>query len=470
MIDLKNITIVSVHKSLIGGEFTARELAEAYLKNIEEKNKDLNAYLEVFADVLEQADAADARIKSGEKDNLLLGIPLAVKDNILIEGRRVGAASKILEGYVAPWSATAIKKLQEKGVVFLGRTNMDEFAMGGSTENSAYGVTKNPHDLSRVPGGTSGGSAAAVASGMALAALGSDTGGSIRQPSAFCGTVGFKPSYGAVSRHGLIAAVSSFDQIGPITKNVEDAEIIFSAIRGVDPYDATTANISSREVASKKIGIVTSLLEIEGLDPEIRKVFDLSVEKFKSEGYEIVQIDLPNISYSLSAYYIINPAEISSNMARFDGMRFGAKKEGDNLLQDYLKTRGELLGAEVKRRIMIGTYVLSSGYYDAFYGKANAVRELIKNDFKKAFEKVDAILLPTTPSTAFKIGEKSNNPLEMYLADIFTVAANIASVPAVSIPCGMSSSGLPIGMQLMGAYGQDLNLLEIAKVFESTVY
>ncbi len=466
MIDLKNLTIMKAHEALVSGEYTARDLAEAYLKNIKEKNPELNAYLEVFDDVLEQADKADLRIKSGEKDNLLLGIPIAIKDNLLVEGRRVGAASKILEGYVAPYTGTAIGKLIERGVVLLGRTNMDEFAMGGSTENSAYGVTKNPNDLTRVPGGTSGGSAAAVASNMALAAIGSDTGGSIRQPSAFCGTVGMKPSYGAVSRHGLIAAVSSFDQIGPITKTIEDSEIIFDCIRGVDAYDATTKELANHKKPRKKIGVMQSLIEVDGIDPEVKKNFNDSLENFKNAGYEIVDIDLPNISFALSIYYIINPAEISSNMARFDGVRFGAKVEGDNLLADYMKTRGELLGAEVKRRIMIGTYVLSAGYYDSYYGKAGKVRELIKDDFAKVFKTVDAVLTPTTPSPTFKIGEKSGNPLEMYLADIFTVTANLAGIPAISIPSGQTASGLPLGIQLMGPYGEDNLLFEIGKDFE----
>lgn len=470
MIDLKNLTITKAHDALVKGEYSARDLSEAYLKEIEKKNPELNAYLEVFDDVLEQADRADARIKAGEKDNVLLGIPIAVKDNILIEGRRVGAASKILEGYVAPWSATAIKKLIEKGVVFLGRTNMDEFAMGGSTENSAYGVVKNPSDTSRVAGGSSGGSVAVVAADLALAALGSDTGGSIREPAAFCGVVGYKPSYGAVSRHGLIAMASSLDQVGPIAKTVQDAQIIHDAISGVDLYDATTIAFTDTKALTKRIGIVPALLEVEGLDPEVRKNFDESVARLKSLGYVIVPIELPHVSYALSVYYIICPAEVSSNMARFDGMRFGQRVSGGNLLADYMDTRGQLLGAEVKRRIMIGTYVLSSGYYDAYYGKATAVRELIKKDFAKAFDLsadgVDAILTPTTPTPAFKIGEKSTNPLEMYLADIFTITANLAGVPAISIPSGETIDGLPIGMQLLGPYGEDHLLFEIGKDFE----
>ncbi len=466
MIDLPTLTIQKAHESLVKGEYSARDLAEAYLKEIAKKNPEINAYLEVFDDVLLQADNADQRLKAGEHDNLLLGIPLAIKDNILIEGRRAGSASKVLEGYVAPWSATAIKKLIDKGVVFLGRTNMDEFAMGGSTENSAYGVTKNPHDTSRVAGGSSGGSAAAVAANLALGALGSDTGGSIREPAAFCGVVGYKPSYGVVSRHGLMAMASSLDQIGTFAKTVSDAEIIFNAILGVDLYDATTIETSKHGKKTMRIGVVSKLFEMEGIDPGVKSVFEKSVEDLKSKGYEIVDVDLPHLDYSLAVYYIICPAEVSSNMSRFDGMRFGAKVEGSNLLEDYMKTRGNLLGAEVKRRIMIGTYVLSSGYYDSYYGKAGAVRELIKQDFKIAFLKVDAILMPTTPSPAFKIGEKTANPLEMYLADVFTVSANIAGIPAISIPKGETTSGLPIGMQLIGAFKDDDKLLEIAKALE----
>lgn len=469
MINLNTLTIKKAHESLVSGVFTARELAEAYLNNIESKNKELNAYLEVYDDVLLQADESDKRIKNGEHNNMLLGIPMALKDNILVEGKKVTAASKILEGYVAPYTATVIKKLQDMGVVFLGRANMDEFAMGASTENSAFGVTKNPNDTSRVAGGSSGGSAAIMASDMALVTLGSDTGGSIRQPAAFCGVVGFKPTYGAVSRHGLIAMSSSLDQIGPITKCVEDAEIIFDAIRGVDAYDATTITIEPQAKMNRKIGVMSSLLEIDGIDPEIKKNFAESVERFKKLGFEIVEIDLKNISHALEVYYIICPAEVSSNMSRFDGVRFGKKIEGDNLLEDYLKTRGELLGSEVKRRIMIGTYVLSSGYYDAYYSKAVKAKELIKNDFKKVFEDVDIVLTPTTPSPAFKIGEKSNNPLEMYLADVFTVTANIAGIPAISIPSGKSESGLPLGVQLMGAYKNDKAVFSIAKEFEDSL-
>ena len=466
-IDLKSLTIKKAHDAFVNGEYTAEDLASAYLENIKLHNDELNAYLEVFDDVLEQARKADLRIKSGEHDNLLLGIPFAIKDNILIEGRKVSAASKILEGYVAPWSASVMKKLIKKGVVLIGRTNMDEFAMGGSTENSAYGVTRNPCDKERVPGGSSGGSAASVASMMALVALGSDTGGSIREPASFCGVVGFKPSYGAVSRHGLIAMASSLDQIGPFANNVSDAEIVFDAIRGKDEYDATSIELANPSPKSKKIGIVSKLTSVDGIEKEVKEAFDKAVSDMKNAGYEIVDVELPNIDYSLAVYYILCPAEVSSNMSRFDGMRFGERVSGKDLLQDYMNTRGSLLGKEVKRRIMIGTYVLSAGYYDSYYGKATAVRELIKNDFRKAFEKVDAIMMPTSPTRAFKIGEKTSNPLEMYLADIFTVAANIASVPAISVPVKLAFGELPIGIQFYGPYTKDKSLFAIASDFEN---
>ncbi len=466
-IDLSQLTIEKAHNALMAGDFTAEDLTRAYLDAIKEKNQDLNIYLEVFGDAIEQARSADKRIAEGEKDNMLLGIPCAIKDNILIKGYNVSAASRILSGYVAPYSATVIKKLQDKGVVFLGRVNMDEFAMGASTENSAFGVTKNPLNPMRVSGGSSGGSAAAVAASLAVFALGSDTGGSIRQPASFCGVVGFKPTYGAVSRHGLIAMSSSLDQIGPITKTVTDARIVFDAIQGADTYDATTQQINlSPESPKKKIGIVSHFLEMKGIQESVKKNFKESIERLKQKGYDIVELDMPFIKHALEVYYIICPAEVSSNMSRFDGVRFGAHSEGSNLLEDYMKTRGELLGKEVKRRIMIGTYVLSAGYYDAYYNKALLARDLIKKDFEKAFQSVDIFLTPTSPSVAFKIGEKSSDPLEMYLADVFTVTANIACIPAISIPSGTDEEGLPIGIQLSGKSGNDFTVFDIAKDLE----
>lgn len=477
-IDLKTITIRSAHDAFVKGEYTAVELAQAYLEEIAAKNGRINAYLEVFADVLEQAKAADALIKAG-KGGLLTGIPIAVKDNILIKGRRAGAASKILEGYVAPYDATAITRLKKEGVVFVGRVNMDEFAMGGSNENSAYGPVRNPHDESRVSGGSSGGSAAAVAMFGALAALGSDTGGSVRQPASFCGVVGFKPTYGAISRYGLMAMGSSLDQIGTIAKNADDAQILFNAMAGHDEYDSTTlpesafggikASDSPLSVASgkKRIGIPRHFMK-QGIDAAVLANFEASVARYKKLGYEIVEIELPNIEYSLAVYYVIMPAEASSNLSRFDGVKYGALKEGNDLLADYLRTRTEGFGKEVRRRIMMGNYILSSGYYDAYYAKANLVRDLIKVDFDEAFKKVDFILTPTSPVPAFKIGEKSSDPLQMYLADIFTVTANLVGVPAISIPSGFvekEGKQLPLGIQLMAPCKADASLFHSAKDF-----
>lgn len=477
-IDLKTITIRSAHDAFVKGEYTAMQLAQAYLDEIAAKNSRINAYLEVFADVLEQAKVADALIKAG-KGGLLTGIPIAVKDNILIKGRRAGSASKILEGYIAPYDATAIMRLKKEGVVFIGRTNMDEFAMGGSNENSAYGPVRNPHDESRVSGGSSGGSAAAVAMFGALAALGSDTGGSVRQPASFCGVVGFKPTYGAISRYGLMAMGSSLDQIGTIAKNADDAQILFDAMAGHDEYDSTTlpenafggikAGTSSLAVASgkKRIGIPRHFMK-QGIDAEVLANFEETIARYKKLGYEIVEIELPNIEYSLAVYYVIMPAEASSNLSRFDGMKYGALKEGNDLLADYLRTRTEGFGKEVRRRIMMGNYILSSGYYDAYYSKANLVRDLIKVDFEKAFQKVDFILTPTSPVPAFKIGEKSSDPLQMYLADIFTVTANLVGVPAISIPSGFvekEGKQLPLGIQLMAPCKADASLFHSAKDF-----
>jgi len=471
-LDLTTLTIKKAHEGLMSEEFTAVELAEAYLSEIKNKNKDINAYLEVYDDVVTQAKEADKKIKAGEKE-ILLGIPFALKDNILIEGKKVGAASKILEGYVAPYDATAISKLKEKGVVFIGRANMDEFAMGGSTENSAYGVTKNPIDTSRVAGGSSGGSVAAVAMNGALVALGSDTGGSVRQPASFCGVVGLKPTYGSVSRHGLMAMGSSLDVIGPIGKTVEDVEIIFDAIKGGDGYDATSDNnvrhcndVDNVGHCSLKIGVPKGIFDQGGIDEEVKKNFNDTVSKLTSLGHTLVEVELPNISHALGVYYVIMPAEVSSNMARFDGMKYGNLKKGDSLLDDYLNTRGEGFGKEVRRRIMLGTYVLSSGYYDAYYSKANKVRNVIRNDFSKAFKEVDVIATPTAPTPAFKIGEKTTDPLSMYLADIFTVTANLVGIPAMSVPSGFSSEKLPLGIQIMAPHFKESSLFTLGKDVE----
>lgn len=461
-INLAELTIPKAHQHLARGDFSAVELVEAYLANIEEKNKELNAYLEVFDDVREQAKEADTKIKAG-KAHLLTGIPLAVKDNILIQGRRVGAASKILERYIAPYDATAIKKLKDVRAVFLGRTNCDEFAMGGSTENSAYGVTKNPHDSGRVAGGSSGGSAAAVASDLVLAALGSDTGGSVRQPASFCGVVGFKPSYSAVSRSGLIAYGSSLDCIGPIAKTAEDAKIIFDCIKGRDPLDSTSVDFKTPKLPNFKtskltIGVPKRFVAKEGVDKEVLANFNETLKKLEKGGAEIVDMELPSLRYALACYYIIAPAEASSNLARFDGVRYGPRMAGKNGIDDYFKTRA-LFGSEVRRRILLGTYVLSAGYYDAYYGKACAARERLRADFAGAFKQVSIIATPTSPSPAWKVGEKTD-PLAAYLADIFTVTANLAGAPAISVPSGKTKAGLPLGLQLIAPRGHDDALLD----------
>ena len=473
--ELESLTIKKAHTHLKKGDFSVVELSRAYIERIEKHNKDINAYLEIFDDVLDQARQADLKYKKGgEGLSVLTGIPFAIKDNILIKGRRAGAASKILGKYIAPYDSTVAVKLKKEGVVFLGRTNMDEFAMGGSTENSAYGPTRNPLALDRVAGGSSGGSAAAVAANMALAALGSDTGGSIRQPASFNGLVGLKPTYGAVSRFGLIAMGSSLDQIGPLAKTVEDAEIIFDAIKGKDPFDSTTISIDtdrkSDNETRKAIGVPLDFLESGGLDKKVRKNFDDGLEGLKSLGYEIKNVELPSLRHSLASYYVIMPAEVSSNMARFDGVKFGARENGADLMADYMLTRGRNLGTEVRRRIMLGTYVLSAGYYDAYYSKAIAVREMIKRELHEVFSsEVCVVAMPTSPFPAFKLGEKITNPLEMYLADIFTVSANIAGVPAISVPSGNLSVGgksLPLGIQFMASHAEERTLFQIGKEFE----
>ena len=471
IIDTKNLTIKQAHEDLISGKYTVVDLASAYLENIKKFDKDIHAYLEVFTDVLDQAKQADIRIKNKDNVTLLTGIPIAIKDVILMKGRKSTGGSKILENYIGTYDATVIAKLKTAGVVFMGKVNCDEFAMGGSTENSAYGPTMNPYDLKRVPGGSSGGSAAAVAGDMALASLGSDTGGSIRQPSSFCNLVGLKPTHGAVSRYGLMAMASSFDTIGPMVKTTSDAEIIFDCISGRDPMDSTTIDKPNLNKDNKKlkIGIPKEAIRVEGIKPEVLKNFQDSVEKFKKLGYEVVDISLPNISYSLSVYYTLVPAEVSSNMSRFDGVKYGLHKEGANMVEDYFKTRQAGFGREVVRRIILGTYVLSSGYYDAYYNKANIVRDLIREDFKKAFETVDLILTPTTPSPAFKIGEKIDDPLQLYLEDIFTVPANIVGVPAISLPSGFTEvegKNLPLGIQLMAKQSNEKVLFQAGYDFE----
>ncbi|MES2314766.1 MAG: Asp-tRNA(Asn)/Glu-tRNA(Gln) amidotransferase subunit GatA [Patescibacteria group bacterium] len=480
-IDLKTLTIQKAHEALKKGGYTSVQLTQAYLDEIKKRNPSINAYLEVFADALDQAQKADEKIADAKKRGtdfpLLCGIPCGIKDNILIQGHIASAASKMLENYHATYDATVILKLKEAGAVFLGRLNMDEFAMGGSTENSAYGPTKNPHDESRVAGGSSGGSAAAVAMHGALFTLGSDTGGSIRQPASFCGVVGLKPTYGAISRYGVMAMGSSLDQIGPIANTVTDTESIFNAIKGQDIKDGTTisgdtykAGDKSYEVGGKKpiIGVPRDFLKGDGIDSAVLASFNDSLDSFKKMGYEIKDISLPNISYSLMVYYVLMPAEVSSNMARFDGVKYGLHTDGANVIEDYFETRRAGFGKEVIRRILLGTYVLTSGYYDAYYNRANAVRQMITNDFLKAFESVDIIATPTAPSPAFKIGEKTADPVAMYLEDIFTVTANLTGLPALSVPCGeveKEGKNLPIGLQLTARHGDEKTLFDAGKDF-----
>jgi aspartyl-tRNA(Asn)/glutamyl-tRNA(Gln) amidotransferase subunit A len=446
--DIKSLTIKEAQKLIHSKKLSCRELVSACLENIKEKNGSVNAYLEVFDDAFAQAEKEDERIRSGQDPKPLSGIPFAIKDNILIKGQIASAGSKILENYKAPYDAFVIQKLRDAGAIFLGRTNMDEFAMGSSTENSAFGPTKNPHDLERVPGGSSGGSAAALAMNGCLASLGSDTGGSIRQPAAFCGVVGLKPTYGSVSRNGLIAFGSSLDQIGPLAKTVEDAETIFNIIKGKDEKDSTSALATSHQplaTSKKTIGVLK--YDKSGVDDEINKAIDDAIKVLKKTGHKIKEIEMPKLDYAMSCYYIIMFAESSSNLARFDGVKYGLHKDGEDLLDDYMETREAGFGKEVKRRIMLGTYVLSAGYYDAYYGKAQKVRQAIKNEFEKIFDLasggVDAILTPTAPTPAFKIGEKTEDPVSMYLSDLFTVSANLAGVPAMSVPFGKTEEGLP---------------------------
>ncbi len=471
MSSLAQLSITEASKKLAAGEITAVDLARACLEEIKTHNNDLNAYLEVFDDIGYQAAAADARRAAGES-HPLLGIPLAIKDNILIEGRCASAGSLMLENYTASYDATVIKKLKEAGAVFLGRTNMDEFAMGGSTEHSAFGPAKNPHDPARVPGGSSGGSAAAVAAGMALGALGTDTGGSVREPASFCGIVGLKPTYGAVSRSGLIAMGSSLDQIGTFGKTVADAGLLFSTIRGRDAFDSTSIDESTypRKTSTKKIGVPRALLA-KGVDTDVLVHFERSLAHLQEQGYWVVDVDIPSAPLALAVYYIIMPAEASTNLARFDGVRYGLSLKGDNLWEDYARTRGEGFGPEVRRRIMLGTYVLSAGYYDAYYGKATAAREELRREFTMALKDIDAIVTPTAPSPAPKLGEKSD-PLSMYLLDIFTVSANITGNPALSVPMGTverEGTQLPVGIQFTAAHGDEAALFEIGKNLEQTL-
>ena len=472
--------IRDLHDKLLNGEVSAVELAKKSFETIEKKDEELHAFLTVTEEMaLHQAEVVDTKIKNGEKIDLLAGLPCALKDNMCVTGVKTTAASKILENYIAPYDATVVARVKENDAVIVGKTNLDEFACGGSTENSAFGPSKNPIDTTRVPGGSSGGSVVAVASDEVVWALGTDTGGSIRQPSSFCGTVGLKPTYGRVSRYGVIAMGSSLDQVGPITKTVEDAAIVLSRISGRDKLDATSARSSDKpyedycvgDVKGAKIGIPKEYLG-EGLDDSVKEVFMTAVEKYKELGAEIVDVQLPHTEYALATYYIIMPSELSSNLARYDGIRYGGVDgvEPQTVLEQYLDTRGKGFGPEIKRRVMLGTYALSAGYYDAYYKKAQKVRALIKKDFQDVFEKVDYVFTPTTPEVAFKFGAKADDPLKMYLSDIYTVTANLSGVPAISIPIGtinVDGKDLPVGGQLMGNWFDEEGILNAGHTFET---
>ena len=485
--ELENLTISKTHRGLVKKEYSALEICQAYLEKIESEDKKINAFLTITKDLaLSQAKKVDDMISTGRKIPLISAVPCAIKDIILVEDVKCTAGSKILENYIAPYDATVIKKLKGENCVILGKTNLDEFAMGSSTENSAFFPTKNPHNLARVPGGSSGGSAAAVAADECIFALGSDTGGSIRQPASFCGMVGLKPTYGAVSRFGLIAFASSLDQIGPITKTVEDAKIIFDVIKGKDEMDSTS--VESPEIKNWELKIKNLVIgvpkeyftmptgrQVKGIDPEVEKVIKQAIKKYEEMGVKVEEISLPHTEYALPCYYIIASSEASANLARYDGIKYGHStannptiQQSNNLLDVYLKSREEGFGDEVRRRIMLGTYALSQGFYEAYYLRAQKVRTLIKNDFDKAFKNVDAIFTPVSPTPAFKLGEKIDDPLTMYLSDIFTISVNLAGLPALSLPCGKVDN-LPVGLQIIGKPFEESKILEIGKIFEKNL-
>ncbi len=470
---LHTLTIHAALEGLRAGAFTSVELTEAHLARIAALEPQVHAFITVTATAaLEQARAADARRAAGD-DAPLLGIPLAIKDVLSTTGVRTTCGSRILENYIPPFTATAVARLEAAGMVMLGKANMDEFAMGSSTENSAYVVTHNPWKLDRVPGGSSGGSAAAVASGMALGALGTDTGGSVRLPAAYCGVVGLKPSYGRVSRYGLVAYGSSLDSVGVLARDVKDAASILGVMAGHDPADATSMPAPVPDFAAAlheslqgvRVGMPQEYF-VEGMQPEVATAVHAAIEQLEALGATIVPVSLPNTDKALSVYYLVATAEASANLARFDGVRFGYSAGADSMFENFRQTRGRGFGAEVKRRIMLGAYALSAGYYDAYYGKAQQVRTLIKDDFTRAFAEVDVIACPVAPTTAFRIGEKSDNPLEMYLSDILTVTANLAGVCAISVPCGFDGDGMPIGLQLIGPHMGEERILHAAYAYE----
>ena len=463
--DLTELTAKELQRGYREKRFSVLEVTKAYLGRIERENPVLNAYVQVFGDAEDHAKGMDIEFdKTGGEGQPLLGVPIAVKDNILIRGKVCSSASKMLANYVATYDATAIAKLKSTGALFLGRANMDEFAMGSSTEHSVFGPTKNPHDTDRVPGGSSGGSAAAVAAKLAPIALGSDTCGSIRHPASLCGVVGLKPTYGAVSRSGLIAMGSSLDQIGPLSRTVSDSELIFDVIKGRDPLDGTTLpDEGEMSVSGKRIGVPREF--VKGAAPNVVSLFEMRLDDLAKKGYDIVDIDLPSAPYCLAAYYIVMPAEVSTNLARLDGMRYGHHASTGSLRDDYEQSRAEGFGAETRRRIILGTYVLSHGYYDAYYRRATALRSLINSELKKAFESVSFISTPTTPNAAFKIGEKAD-PLSMYLEDIFAAPANLTGIPAISVPAGLverDGKQLPVGIQFMSPKRTEKSLFGVAR-------
>src|SRR5437870_985327 len=475
------LTVNDIRDSIARGETTARVAAESSLDAAQKLNDSLNAFLEIDRDgAVNRADEIDSKIVSqkaaGEKSALpaLSGVPIAIKDNICVRGMQTSCGSRILGPYHPPYNATAIERLLDAGAIIIGKTNCDEFAMGSSNENSAFGPVKNPWDTSRVPGGSSGGSAAAVAAGIVPVALGSDTGGSVRQPASLCGVIGLKPTYGRVSRYGLVAFGSSLDQIGVFARNASDTAAVLQVIAGRDRHDATTAEVAvpdylrelEQDIKGQRIGVSRALLG-EGLNTEVRASIETAIDAYRDLGAQIVDVDLPHAKYAIAVYYMIATAEASSNLARYDGVRYGFRAEEAPALRDmYRRTRDEGFGAEVKRRVMLGTYVLSAGYYDAYYLKAQKVRMLIRQDFASAFARCDAILTPTAPTPAFLFGEKVNDPLAMYLNDIYTVTANLAGIPGLSVPCGLSQEGLPIGLQLLGPNWSEAVLLRLAYAYQ----
>jgi aspartyl-tRNA(Asn)/glutamyl-tRNA(Gln) amidotransferase subunit A len=472
MIDLKSLTIEDTHTHYKNGDFTIRQLIDEYLKVIKDKNERINAYLEIFNDIDEQIKKAEDMFNNGSA-TVLTGIPFSLKDNILMEGHIASSSSKILENHVASYDSFVVKKLKEQGVIFLGRTNMDEFAMGSSTQTSAYGVTRNPLDETLVPGGSSGGPAASVAGNMALVALGTETCGSIRQPAAFCGLVGLKPTYGMISRSGVISLGSSLDQVSPLGRNVRDTEIIFNAISFHDEKDSTSIPDDMRNVKDKtikkKIGIPRKFLLGEGIDKEVMKNFEESCTKLKKAGYELVDVDLPSIKYSLAVYHVLMQAEASSNLARFDGIRYGNNVDSDKLYDVYAKSRGKGFGKETRRRVLLGTYILSHGYYDAYYNSALKVRQMIKDELTSFFKDFDAFMTPTVPFLPFKLGDKLDDPIGMYLSDLFSAPANLADIPSIAIPSGTSEGGLPFSVQFTAPYLREDVLFTIGKDFEKLI-